>query len=185
MQDDSKTTELGLPVPTPAEAEGAPTSAGHSLFEEAGRLMAESHDAEQVKRALMSRGLTEEAARVLVNALPTGALPSSLPEPSLSLTTHAMVPDLFSLTELGLQGDPALVGLYWLAFSGVFLLVLLLVVLVPLPELFGEAGPSEGFLVFIEDVVPPVGSAVVVAAFLRGLFLVTRGRSFSISRRKR
>jgi hypothetical protein len=185
MQDDAKTNGLDPASSRLLEPEGPQPVVGRSLFDEAEQLMAESHDAELVKRSLMSRGLNEESARVLVNSLPTGAMPSSLPEPSMSLSTHAMVPDLFSLTELGLHGDPALVGLYWLAFSGVFLLVLLLVVLVPLPELFGEAGPSEGFLVFIEDVAPPVGLSIALIAFLRGLFLVTRGRRLSISRRKR
>jgi hypothetical protein len=155
------------------------------LFESARKMFESGRSAVEVKKALMDGGLDEESARVVVNSLPGAVQPSTLPEPTMSLSTNALAPDLFSLGELGLSGDPMTVGLYWVVFSAVLLVVLLFVLFVPLPELFGEEGPSDSFLYFIDVVLPPVGFGVVGVAFARGAYLVTRGRRFKLTRKPR
>jgi hypothetical protein len=154
-------------------------------FESARKMLESGRSVVEVKKALMDGGLDEESARVVVNSLPGATQPSTLPEPTMSLSTNALAPDLFSLGELGLSGDSMTVGLYWMVFSAVLLVVLLLVLFVPLPELFGEEGPSDSFLYFIDVVLPPVGFGVVGVAFARGAYLVTRGRRFKLARKPR
>lgn len=162
-----------------------PPNAEPATFEFASAQLAAGRTEQEVKQALMARGLDEESARILVNSLPGARLPAPLPEPTVSLSTNALAPDLFTLGELGLSGDSATVGLYWLSFSGVLLVVLLLVLFVPVPELFGSEGPSDAFLYFVEVVLPPAGFTIVGVAFARGLYLVTRGRRFKLARRPR
>lgn len=65
---------------------------------------------------LKQAGFDEESARILVNSL-EGANPAALPEASIG-GTNPLTPGSFALGELGLQGDPFTVGLYWLAFGG-------------------------------------------------------------------
>lgn len=172
-------TRAGEAAPTePAEA--LPTT---TTFENARRMVESGKSVAEVKQALMASGLDEESARVVVNSLPGARQPSTLPEPTVSLSTNALAPDLFSLGELGLSGDPMTVGLYWMVFSAVLLVVLLFVLFVPVPELFGEEGPSESFLYFIDVVLPPVGFGIVGVAFARGAYLVTKGRRFKLTRK--
>lgn len=168
---------------TTADGTGATAPASVTTFEQARLLTERGRSPAEVKQALIDGGLDEESARVVVNSLPGAPQPSVLPEPTVSLSTNALAPDLFSLGELGLSGDPVTVGQYWMAFSGVLLVVLLLVLFVPVPELFGEEGPSDSFLYFIEVVLPPVGFGVVAVAFARGAFLLTRGRRFKVTRK--
>lgn len=131
----------------------------------------------------MARGLDEESARVLVNSLPGARLPSMLPEATVSLSTNALAPDLFTLGELGLSGDAATVGLYWVVFAAVLLVVVLLVLFVPVPELFGPEGPSDSFLYFVDVVLPPAGFTLVGVALARGLYLIARSRRVRVARK--
>lgn len=156
-----------------------------STFEFARDQLAAGRSPAEVKQALIARGLDEESARVLVNSLPGARLPSELPEANVSLSTNALAPDLFTLGELGLSGDAAMVGLYWVVFGAVLLVVLLLVLFVPVPELFGAEGPSESFLYFVEVVLPPAGFTVVAAALARGLYLIARSRRLKVARRRK
>lgn len=167
-----------------AEGEGTPTTTQGSTFDYAKTLLESGKKPAEVKQALIAeRGLDEESARVLVNSLPGAQLPTTLPEANVSLTTNALAPDLFSFGELGLSGDAPTVGQYWLAFSGVLLVVMLLVMFVPVPELFGAEGPSDSFLYFMDNVLPPVGFTIVGVTFARGLFLLVSGRRFKLARR--
>lgn len=174
-------TRAGESAPTETpDASSVPTP---TTFENARRMVESGRTVVEVKKALMDGGLDEESARVVVNSLPGAIQPSTLPEPTMSLSTNALAPDLFSLGELGLSGDSMTVGLYWLAFSAVLLVVLLFVLFVPVPELFGEEGPSESFLYFVDVVLPPAGFGIVGVAFARGAYLVTRGRRFKLTRK--
>jgi hypothetical protein len=92
--------------------------------------------AEGVARAdwvsrLVSAGLTPEDARVLVNSL-DGPTPSALPEPSFAPGINPFATAL-PFTELGLEGAPVTVGLYWVAFgAAVFFMLGLFALLVSL-----------------------------------------------------
>lgn len=156
-----------------------------ATFEFARDQLAAGRSPAEVKQALIARGLDEESARVLVNSLPGARLPAALPEANVSLSTNALAPDLFTFGELGLSGDAATVGLYWVVFAAVLLVVLLLVLFVPVPELFGSEGPSDSFLYFIEVVLPPAGFTIVGVALARGLYLVVRSRRFKVARRSK
>ncbi|MBL8922627.1 MAG: hypothetical protein JNJ54_27505 [Myxococcaceae bacterium] len=163
-------------------AESPPTPEP-ATFEFARDQLAAGRSQLEVKEALMARGLDEESARVLVNSLPGARLPSTLPEATVSLSTNALAPDLFTLGELGLSGDAATVGLYWVVFAGVLLVVVLLVLFVPVPELFGAEGPSDSFLYFVEVVLPPAGFTLVGVALARGLYLIARTRRVRVTRK--
>jgi hypothetical protein len=83
--------------------------------------------AEGVPRAqwlerLVAGGLDRESAQVIANSI-DGASPSRLPEASFSQGTNPLAPGAFALTDLGLQGNPATVGFYWLAFGAAVLLM--------------------------------------------------------------
>jgi hypothetical protein len=160
-----------------------PAPSPESPFDEARRLQEMGQPPEAVRAALRSRGLDEEAVQVVCNSLPGAPLPSELPEATVSLSTNALEPGLFSVTELGLSGNPLVVGAYWLTFGLVLLVVVSLVLFVPVPELFGEKGPSDAFLYFIDEVVPPAGFGLVAFSLARGALLVLRGRRWRIRRR--
>lgn len=167
--------------PTSTDAPAAPTG---TLFDRARAMVEAGSPPPDVKAMLTSNGLDEESARVLLNSLPGAKLPSALPEANVSLTTNPLAPDLFSFTELGLTGDPATVGLYWLTFSGVLLIVILIVLFLPLPQLFGSEGPSDAFLYFVEVILPPAGFGLVAITFARGAYLFSKGRRFRFQRKK-
>lgn len=71
---------------------------------------------------LKAAGLDDESARVLVNSL-DGANPSLLPEASFSPGVNPLAPASFALDDLGLQGPPVTVGLYWMAFGATLALM--------------------------------------------------------------
>ena len=72
----------------PAEtAEALPTT---TTFESARRMVESGKSVAEVKQALMAQGLDEESARVVVNSLPGATQPSTLPEPTVSLSTNAL-----------------------------------------------------------------------------------------------
>jgi hypothetical protein len=156
---------------------------GETPYDEAVRRHGQGESPEHIRAAMLARGLDAESAQVLVNSLPGAPTPAELPEATVSLTTNPLAPGLFSVTELGLSGDSVVVGTYWLTFGLALLVVVCLVLFVPLPEVFGEAGPSDAFLFFIDEVVPPAGFGLVAFSLARGLFLVTRGRRWRLRRR--
>ena len=71
---------------------------------------------------LTAGGLDRESAQVIANSI-DGASPSQLPEASFSQGTNPLAPGAFALTDLGLKGDPATIGFYWLAFGAAVLLM--------------------------------------------------------------
>ncbi len=152
-------------------------------FDEARRRHAQGEAPDGIAAALRARGLDDESARVLVNSLPGARVPSQLPEANVSLTTNPLAPGLFSLTELGLSGDDAVVGAYWLTLGLGLAVVVSLVLFLPMPELFGEEGPSQGFLVIVDDVLPPVGFSLVALSLARGWYLVLRSKRVRLRRR--
>ncbi|MCA2977860.1 MAG: hypothetical protein INH41_13920 [Myxococcaceae bacterium] len=160
-----------------------PPPAPETPFEEARRRQAAGERPDAIAAALRSRGLDDESARVLVNSLPGARVPSQLPEANVSLTTNPLAPGLFSLSELGLSGDDVVVGAYWLTFGLALAVVVSVVLFLPMPELFGEAGPSEGFLVIVDEVLPPVGFSLVALSLARGWYLVLRSRRVRLRRR--
>lgn len=171
------------PTSAPSEESSAPAAVVGTAFDRARAMVEAGKPLDEVKKMLAAEGLDEESARILVNSLPGAKLPSTLPEPNVSLTTNALAPDLFSFGELGLSGDPATVGLYWIVFAAVFGVVVLLVMFLPLPQLFGDEGPSDAFLYFVEVILPPAGLGLAAVAFARGAYLFTKDRRFKLSRR--
>jgi hypothetical protein len=71
---------------------------------------------------LKAAGVDDESARVLLNSF-DGANPSALPDASFSPGTNPLAPSTFSLDDVGLHGEPATVGLYWMAFGGTIALM--------------------------------------------------------------
>lgn len=167
------------------ETSSAPAAPVGTTFDRAKAMVESGKPLEDVKKMLTADGLDEESARILLNSLPGAKLPSTLPEANVSLATNSMAPDLFSFSELGMSGDPAVVGLYWLVFATVLLAVVLIVMFLPLPQLFGDEGPSDAFLYFVDVILPPAGLGIVGAAFARGAYLFTKGRRFKFARRSK
>lgn len=72
---------------------------------------------------LKADGLDDESANVLVNSV-VGALPPALPEADLTRGINPLAPSAFSLSDVGLQGHPSVVGMYWMGFGGAILIAL-------------------------------------------------------------
>jgi hypothetical protein len=87
------------------------------------RLKGENATREQMLEKLKAAGLDDESAKVLINSV-VGALPAELPEPQLSPGMNVLSPATFTLSDIGLTGHPATVGLYWMGFGAAILLAL-------------------------------------------------------------
>lgn len=155
-----------------------------TTYERALGLLRAGQSAAEVEKQLIAEGLDAESAKVMVNALPGVGEPSVLPEANVALSTNALAPDLLSMSELGLSGDDATVGAYWLTFGLVLLVAMAVVLFVPVPELFGSEGPTEAFVDAIEVALPPVGFGIVGLACARGVYLLAKARVRLARRRK-
>ncbi len=78
---------------------------------------------EKMLEQLKADGLDDESANVLINSV-AGAMPPALPEAELSRGTNVLAPSAFSLSDVGLQGHPSVVGLYWMGFGAAILIAL-------------------------------------------------------------
>jgi hypothetical protein len=146
------TPDAASPVPSPSAAastaaleaakEGA-AAAEHTPFALARKLVAEKVPRAEALARLCESGLDEEAAKVALNAV-DGKNPSELPDATLAPGINPLAPGRFALSDIGLSGHPATVGLYWMAFGAVVLVLATAFVL--LPEFgIGEASPASHF----------------------------------------
>jgi len=74
---------------------------------------------DELKRRLEATGADAEAVRVALGALPDAPVPQQLPAPQLQVGINPLAPKAFSFSDVGLQGDAKVVGLYWLVFGAV------------------------------------------------------------------
>jgi hypothetical protein len=105
---------------TAPAAEAAPASTSWDLVK---RFKAEGLTREQMLEKLKATGLDDESAKVLINSV-IGSMPVDLPNAQLSPGTNILSPGTFTLSDIGLTGPPATVGLYWMAFGAAILLAL-------------------------------------------------------------
>ncbi len=106
---------------------------------------------------LAAAGLDEESARVVVNSV-DGRAPSVLPDASFAPTTNALSPGSFAFADLGLQGNPATVGLYWLVFGAAVLLMLGVFALMVSFEVVQQ---PPALLTFIARVMAPIAIGAI------------------------
>lgn len=78
---------------------------------------------EKMVEQLKADGLDDESVNVLINSV-AGALPPELPEAELTRGTNALAPSAFTLSDIGLQGHPSVVGMYWMGFGAAILIAL-------------------------------------------------------------
>jgi hypothetical protein len=78
---------------------------------------------DEMIKNLKADGLDDESANVLINSV-AGRLPPELPEAGLTRGTNVLAPSAFSLSDVGLQGHPSVVGLYWMGFGAAILIAL-------------------------------------------------------------
>jgi len=78
---------------------------------------------EEMIKNLKADGIDDESANVLINSV-AGLLPPDLPEAGLTRGTNVLAPSAFSLSDVGLQGHPSVVGLYWMGFGAAILIAL-------------------------------------------------------------
>lgn len=78
---------------------------------------------EKMVEQLKADGLDDESIGVLINSV-AGALPPALPEAELTRGTNVLAPSAFSLSDVGLQGHPTVVGMYWMGFGAAILIAL-------------------------------------------------------------
>jgi hypothetical protein len=119
---------------------------------------------------LTAGGLDRESAQVVANSI-DGPSPSQLPEPSFSQGTNPLAPGAFAFTDLGMQGNPATIGFYWLAFGaavllmfGLFALLMFLGVVEQPPvalEIAGRVMGTVGALALVRGAWRLVGSVTV------------------------
>jgi hypothetical protein len=113
------TTDAPKPA-EPAAPEPAPNGTSWDLVK---RFKAEGVAPEQMLEKLKATGLDEESAKVLINSV-VGAMPADLPNAQLSPGTNILSPGTFTLSDIGLTGPPATVGLYWMGFGAAILIAL-------------------------------------------------------------
>jgi hypothetical protein len=80
------------------------------------RLVEQGRSQVEIKEALKQAGHDEESAQVLINAQ-FGKNPEELPSANLGTGTNPMSPNLFSFSELGMQGKPSVVASYYVVFG--------------------------------------------------------------------
>jgi hypothetical protein len=107
---------------------------------------------------LLAAGLDDESARVVVNSV-DGAAPSQLPDAEFAPRTNALTPGAFAFGDLGIQGPPATVGVYWLVFGAAVLLMLGAFGLLVTFEVVEEP-PDQ--LLFIARVMVPIALLALV-----------------------
>jgi hypothetical protein len=110
------------PAPSAPAATAEPTPNGTS-WDLVKRFKAEGVPPDQMLQKLKATGLDDESAKVLINSV-VGAMPSDLPNAQLSPGTNVLSPGTFTLSDIGLTGPPATVGLYWMGFGAAILLSL-------------------------------------------------------------
>ena len=126
------------PTTTSAAAVFSDERAGEgTAFAYARRLVEQKVPRAEAVARLREKGFDEESARLALNAV-DGATPSELPDATLAPGINPLSPGSFALSDVGLQGNPATVALYWMAFGAVVLV--LVSVLLLLPE-FGVGEP--------------------------------------------
>ena len=108
---------------------------------------------------LVAAGLDDESARVVVNSV-DGAAPTQLPDAEFAPRTNALTPGAFAFGDLGIQGAPATVGLYWFVFGAAVLLMLGVFALLVTFEVVDEP-PDQ--LLFIARVMVPIALLAMVA----------------------
>lgn len=87
------------------------------------QLKAAGASRELMLQCLKEKGIEGEDANVLVNSV-VGVLPSTIPSAQFSPGTNVQLPSQLSLSDIGLIGPPAVVGLYWAGLGVAILLSL-------------------------------------------------------------
>lgn len=152
---------------TPPPAGADPGRTPRSPWEHALELHTAGKTSVEIAAALAEAQLDAESIAVLINALPNARMPQALPEAKLDLGVNPLAPGLFSIFELGLQGSPRLIGLYWLAFGGGLAGVVGIFMLL---SLLADA-ESELWSDSFQFLIPRLGFGVALAAAARGAYL--------------
>ncbi|HEY0882981.1 MAG TPA: hypothetical protein VGD87_15675 [Archangium sp.] len=107
--------------PTEAAPAAAPTpGTNYDVVKQMAEAKASRED---MLAKLKAAGLDDESAKVLINSV-SGALPAEIPDAQLSPGMNVLSPSTFTLSDIGLTGHPATVGLYWMGFGAAILLAL-------------------------------------------------------------
>ena len=151
----------------PPESNQAPTPEGSTNWDLVKRLKADGVPREQMLEKLKATGLDDESAKVLINSV-VGAMPADLPNAQLSPGTNILAPGMFTLSDIGLTGPPATVGLYWMGFGAAILLALGLGFI--MTEMLGKELPEDvGFYAL------RVGGFLSMSCVGWGLFRYSQG----------
>lgn len=158
------------PAPTTKPPEAAAAGQGGeepSLFIRAQALLAKGVARADILAQLKAQGVDDESAKVVVNSLPGAPMPSKLPEASLELGINPLTPKTVTLSDLGLQGEPRVVGVYWIAFGVVLILLAGLALLANEAQLTGETAG-------LTSAATRLGIGLGFAGVAYGLFRVVR-----------
>lgn len=143
------TPDAESPTPSPSAAastaalEAANTTGEGTPFALARKLVADKVPRDEALKQLRESGLDEEAAKVALNAV-DGLNPSELPDATLAPGINPLTPGSFALSDIGMSGNPAVIGMYWMAFGAV--IMVLVAVFLVLPELgIGEPSAASSF----------------------------------------
>lgn len=145
------TPDAESPLPSPnaaastAALEAAKDGEGGegTPFALARKLVANKVPRDEALKQLRASGLDEEGAKVALNAV-DGLNPSDLPDATLAPGINPLAPGSFALSDIGMSGNPAVIGMYWMAFGAV--VMVLVAVFLVLPEFgIGEASNASSF----------------------------------------
>jgi hypothetical protein len=100
-----------------------PAATEVSLYQQALTLQQQGVSRDDIRTQLLARGLEAESVGVVLNSLPNAPMPPLLPEAHLELGINPLAPNTVAVSDLGMSGDPRVVGLYWLTFGVVLTLL--------------------------------------------------------------
>jgi hypothetical protein len=133
---------------------------------------AEGKPREEIARALAADGTDPESVKVVLNSLPGASMPAKLPELKFDQGVNALAPELLSVLDMGMEGKPATVALYWLTFGA--LLAVSITVVLAIGKFDDLESTTTQWAKFSFTVLPLIGYPVAGLAVLRALWLLFR-----------
>lgn len=177
-------TAPDLPPTTPRPADTTPdlkptsatdaAAAGVAMtpYGQAMALFAAGKKRDEILAALKGQSLDDESIAVVLNSLPDAVQPSKLPEVNFDQGTNALSPEVLSVLNLGIEGSPVTVAMYWFAFGAILAFFVSLILLVGETELLEQT--SSPWAIFAYHSLPWVAYPMAAFAIGRAAFLLFR-----------
>ncbi len=172
----ARSSETGAKEPLAAPAPSAPEPTSPPVagtpYARALELHGRGTSREDIATALAADGVDAASVKVVLNSLPNATMPSKLPELKFDQGVNALAPELLSVLDMGMEGKPVTVALYWLTFGA--LLAVFITVMLSIGKLDDLESTTTDWAHFGFTVLPLVGYPLSGLAILRALWLLFR-----------